>query len=149
MSKRRLLVIIPILVIVILLLIGFLSFRNRAARTEEVLGLPADGLGTMQRVRLALQASGMLDRFNAPVNPEMERFLLEVEPGEGVASVLSKIAEGLSFDPEAMRIYWIYTGADRLINPGRYALSGTLTIPQITDLVTAAGNSLEIGRAHV
>lgn len=142
MSKRRLLVIIPVLVIVILLLIGFLSFRNRIARTEEALGLPADGLGTMQRVRLALQASGMLDRFNTPVNPENERYLLEVEPGEGVASVLLKIADGLSFDPEAMRIYWIYTGADRLINPGRYALSGSLTIPQITDLVTAAGNSL-------
>ena len=140
--KKRYLLILAAGVVVVLIMIGFISFRNRVARTEEVLGLPAGELGTVQRVRLALQASEMLDQFTAAVNPEKDRFLLEIEAGEGVASVLAKIAEGLEMDPEAMRIYWVYTGADRLINPGRYALSGSLTIPQITDLVTAAGNSL-------
>ena len=142
MGKRRFVIIIAVSVVLLLLLIGFLSFRNRIVRTENVLGLPDDGLGTLQRVRLIFQASDMLDRFDSVVNPDMGRFLLDIEIGEDVSSVVGKIAEGLRCDGEALRLYWVYTGADRLINPGRYALSGTLTIPEITDLLTASGNSL-------
>ena len=140
--KKRFLVITISVIVTLLILIGFVSVRNRIARTEEVLGLPAEELSTLQRLRLVLQASDMLELFNSPVAPGKGLFLLDVEQGEGVSSVIEKISGGLAADPEALRLYWVYTGADRLINPGRYALSGSLTIPEITDLVTAAGNSL-------
>ena len=97
---------------------------------------------TIQRIRLALQCSDNLERFSEPVNPSNGRYLLEIESGEGVGSVIDKITDGLAADAEALRLYLIYTGADRQIKPGRYALSGSLTIPQITDLITAAGKSL-------
>ena len=141
-DKKKLVILVSVLIFVLVLFLGALLLHERIIRTEKAIGQADAGLGTLQRIRLALEASAMLEQFDQPVNPERERFLLEIAPGEGVASVLAKIAEGLDFDPEALRIYWIYTGADRLINSGRYALSGTLTIPQITDLVTAAGNSL-------
>ena len=143
MSKRRLWVVISILLVVLLFLIGLvLSVRLRVNRTEQALGPAFENLSSLQRIRLALQCSDVLGKFFEPINPGSGQFLLEIEPGEGVASVIEKIADGLNCDAELLRIYWVYTGADRLINPGRYALSGSLKIPEITDLVTAAGNSL-------
>lgn len=142
-NKRRFWVVISILFIVFFLLIGgLLSVRTRINRTEQALGPASENLTSLQRIRLTLQCSDVLGKIFEPVNPGSGQYLLEVEPGEGVASVIGKIADGLSCDSELLRIYWVYTGADRLINPGRYALAGSLTIPEITDLVTAAGNSL-------
>ena len=141
-NKKRAVILLVIIILVLGLIICAMSLHSRIVLTRETLGPPAEGLSNVQRLKLSLEISEILDRLDSPVNPDKDRFLLEIESGEGVASVLEKVSSGLSIESEAMRLYWIYTGADRLINPGRYALSGTLTIPQITDLVTAAGNSL-------
>ena len=142
MNKKQLGIIAGILLIVLVLLTIFLSIRERINQTEASLGPITGNLGTIQRIRLALQCSDNLKRFSELVNPSNGRYLLEIESGEGVGSVIDKITDGLSADAEALRLYLIYTGADRQIKPGRYALSGSLTIPQITDLITAAGKSL-------
>ena len=129
-------------IILISLLILFFSFREQITRTENTLGPASSSLTTVQRIRLTIQCSRMLDRLTQPVNPETGRFLLEISEQEGTAAVIEKIAEGLGCDPQLLRTYLIYTGADRRIRPGRYVLSGTMTVPQVTDLVTAAGRSL-------
>lgn len=135
---------IIIAVVLALLALGgtLLSIRMRINRTEQALGQAAKELSPIQRMRIALQCGDILGDFTKPVNPLKSRYLLEVEYGENTASVIEKIAEGLECGSEAFRLYWVYTGADRNIKPGRYLLSGSLTIPQITDLVTAAGKSL-------
>ena len=142
MNKKRIIFLFGILLSLALLTAGFLSIRSRIIRTESVLGPASDALGTAQRIRLTLKCAGMLEQFSGPVNPKSGQFLLEVGDREGVSAVISRIAGGLDCDPEALRTYWIYTGADRLIRPGRYVLSGSLSVQQITDLVTAAGKSL-------
>ena len=142
MSKKRLFLLLIVLLLLIAVLISAVSIKNRIRQTEEVLGSPAYATGPLQQIRLTLQCYNILDRVKAPVNPAQGQFILEITPGEGVASVLSKIRDGLNMETEALRLYWVYTGADRLINPGRFVLHGAMTIPQITDLVTAAGESL-------
>ncbi len=142
MTKRQRLLVIIAVVMIIALICGFFSLRHRIIRTETALGPAAEHLPGTQKLRLILRCSGMLERFNSPVNPQSGRFILEIGEQEGVSAVLSDIAGGLDCDPELLRTYWIYTGADRQIRPGRYVLSGTFTVPQITDLVTAAGKSL-------
>lgn len=142
MNKKRLILIAVCAVLILAILAGFLSVRNRIINIEAALGPAAGTLGTAQRIRLTLQCAGLLDRFSAPVNPQAGQFLLEISEQEGVSAVITQIAEGLDCDSDLIRTYWIYTGADRQIRPGRYVLSGTFTVPQITDLVTAAGKSL-------
>ena len=142
MNKKRIIFLSGVLLILLMLVAGCLTIRSRIIRTENALGPASDALGTAQRIRLALKCSGMLERFSDPVDPESGQFLLEIGEGEGVSAVISRIAEGLSCDEETIRTYWVYTGADRLIRPGRYVLSGTLSVQQITDLVTAAGKTL-------
>ena len=141
MNKKHLTILV-IAVLLAALFCGLLMFRNRIRSTEAVLGPAAADLSTAQRIRLLWQWSGSIDRITAPVNPEIDRHLLEIGEQEGASAVLSDIARGLEIDPDMLRSYWIYTGADRQIRPGRYMLSGSFTIPQITDLVTAAGKSL-------
>ena len=142
MNKKRLIFAAAALLIFGLALFGFLSFRSRIIRTESALGPASGSLSLSQRIRLTLKCSGMLDKFEAPVDPAAWQFRLEITEQESVSSVIEKIAAGLNADPDVLRTYWIYTGADRQIRPGRYVLTGDLTIPLITDLVTAAGKSL-------
>ena len=142
MSKKRLLIFGIICLLLLSAFVGVFSVRSRVSQTEQTLGPAAAGLSPLQRFRLAWKCADNLDRFTAPVNPAQGQFLLDIQQGENVNDVIAKIASGLFMEPEAMRLYWIYTGADRLINPGRFVLHGSMTIPQITDLVTAAGESL-------
>ena len=142
MNRKRILILIMIFIIFAVIIGAFLSVHTRITRTEAALGPAADTLTGIRRLRMTLRCSDMLDRFSGPVAPESGKFLLEIKEQEGVSAVIEKTASGLGCDPELLRTYWIYTGADRLIRPGRYALSGSLSIPQITDLLTAAGKSL-------
>ena len=142
MNKKRLILIACGLSVLALILFGFLSFRDRIIRTESALGPASDTLSIPQRVRLTLRCSDMLDRLDAPVNPAAGQFRLEISEQESVSSVIEKIAGGLDFDADLLRTYLIYTGADRHIRPGRYVITGDLSVPLITDLVTAAGKSL-------
>ena len=142
MKKRIAIVIGVVAVIILVLLAGFLSVRSRVEQTEKVLGPGTDDLSSVQKMRIALQCFEKLEQYSKPVNPSKERFLLEIEQDEGVASVIGKISDGLGIEADFLRLYWIYTGADRLINPGRYVLSGSMTAAQITDLVTSAGKAL-------
>ena len=142
MIKKRLILTIAAGVIAAAVFCGFFIFRSRIIRTENMLGPAADGLSDLQRIRLLLKWSGRQEQFSAPINPDADRFILEIGEQEGVYAVLSDIADKLDCDPDLLRSYWVYTGADRQIQPGRYVISGSFTIPQITDLVTAAGKSL-------
>ena len=142
MNKKRLLFFGIICLLLLSAFVGVFSVRSRVSQTEQTLGPAAAGLSPLQRFRLAWKCADNLDRFTAPVNPAQGQFLLDIQQGENVNDVIAKIASGLFMEPEVMRLYWIYTGADRLINPGRFVLHGSMTIPQITDLVTAAGESL-------
>lgn len=142
MKKRVFFLIGAVVLVFLILFIGFLSVRSRIGQVEKVLGPVSDDLSYAQKMRIALQCYENLDQYDKPVNPSKERYLLEIEQGEGVASVIRKISDGLDIESDPLRLYWIYTGADRLINPGRYVLSGSMTAAQITDLVTSAGKSL-------
>lgn len=142
MNRKKLLILIAGGILLLTVSLGFFSVRSRVRRTEDVLGPPTNTLSWAQRVRLALQCGDDLDRFTAPLNPSARGFVLEIGEQESVPAVIARIAEGLGCDADLIRTYWVYTGADRQIRPGRYALTGSLTIPQITDLVTAAENML-------
>ena len=142
MSKKKLAAFIAFGLILLFGIVLILSVRSRIQQTEETLGPSSADLSSLQRFRLELQCSERLGDFSKPVNPAKDRYLLEVRQGEGVNEVIADIAAGLEIDGEALRLYWVYTGADRLINPGRFVLSGTMNIPQITDLITSAGQSL-------
>ncbi len=142
MSKRKIVPLAALILILLLTAAGFFTLRSRISHTESALGPASGTLSTIQRVRLTLKCSGILERFSGPVNPQSGRFLLEIGEQEGISDVISRIAGGLDCDADLIRTYWVYTGADRMIRPGRYVLSGSLSVPQITDLVTAAGKSL-------
>lgn len=140
--NKKLILIITVILLLLIALFGFFTLRSRIIRTESALGPAADTLGTAQRIRLTLKCSGILDRLTGPVNASSGQFLLSIGEGEGVSEVIAAIADGLDCSADMIRTYWVYTGADRAIRPGRYVLSGALSVPQITDLVTAAGKSL-------
>ena len=142
MNKKRIILIVLLSIVLIISLTVLLSIRSRISRTEAVLGPASSEISGLRKIRLTLACADYLEQFSKPVNPGQGNFILEIDQGEGVMSVLSKIAEGMNTDTEALRLYWIYSGADRLINPGRFALNGSMDIPQITDLLTAAGESL-------
>ena len=142
MNKRRLIPVAAAVLVLAAVLTIFLSVRNRIRAAEDAFGPASPSLGTVQRIRLALQCSGLADRLTGLVSGNSGQFLLEIGEQESVSAVIGRIAEGLGCDPELLRVYWIYTGADRQIRPGRYVLSGGMSVPQITDLLTAAGKSL-------
>ncbi len=142
MNRKKLILIIAAVTVIVAALSVVLSIRNAVNRTTEALGPAAESLTPVQRIRLTLQCSGMLERFSAPINERSGQMILEIAEQEGVSSVIGKIAEGLDTDAEMIRACWIYTGADRSIRPGRYVLSGRLSLIEITDLLTAAGKSL-------
>ena len=142
MTKRRIFLIIIAAIALLAVLTGVFVIRSRISRTEAALGPASPEINGLQRIRLTLACENYLEQYSKPVNPNQGNYILEIDQNEGVSSVLTKISQGLNIEPEAIRLYWIYTGADRLINPGRYVLNGSLTIPQISDLLTAAGESL-------
>ncbi|MBR6088522.1 MAG: endolytic transglycosylase MltG [Anaerolineaceae bacterium] len=142
MKTKRNTLLVSAVTFLVLLAVIFLILKDRIRQTEQALGPASDGLGTVQRIRLSLLMADKTKYYGEAVNSAKGQFLLDISQGESVGSVIAKIADGLETDADLLRMYWIYTGADHLINPGRFVLSGKMTIPEITDLVTAAEKSL-------
>ncbi len=142
MPKKRLILIITAGILLAAVFCGFFIFKNRIIQTRNLLGPAAVDLSDLQRFRILLKWSGCPEKFSEPLNPDVDRFILEIGDQEGVSSVLSDIASELDCDPELLRSYWVYSGADRQIQPGRYVISGSFTVPQLTELLSAAGGSL-------
>ena len=68
MNRKWLFIIVGI-IIFLLLFAAFFSIRTRISQTEEILGPVYENLGTVQRIRIALRCSDVLDRFTESVNP--------------------------------------------------------------------------------
>ena len=142
MNKKRLVVLIIVLVLLLGLLMAGLTLRQRLNAVEAALGPASETLSPLNRIRTALRCYAELERFKEPLNPTAGLFLLEISEQEGVYSVLNKIGDGLDTDTGLLLDYWVYTGADRQIRPGRYAVDGTFNVEAVTDLVTGAGKAL-------
>ena len=142
MNKKRLALLICAGVVILVIAAAGLVLRQRIARTEEVLGPASASLSPLNRIRAALRCYPELESYGKPINPAVGTFLLEISEQEGVYSVLNKLRDGLGADTGALLNYWIYSGADRQIRPGRYAVSGSFDVMYVTDLLTGAGKAL-------
>lgn len=142
MKNKKIFFSIVASLILLLVLLGYLIVRNRVVSTEHVLGPGYDGLEGTRKIQLALQCYPYLTEFDKPLNNQKGRTILEIGTGEGALSVIERIAADLDADSEVLRLYLVYTGSDRLIHPGRYVLDGSMSVRQITDLLSASGNSL-------
>ena len=142
MSRKQLFFYLTIGILVIGAGIGLIIIQSKIRQTESKLGPASETLTAPQKLRLVLQCAKKLEQFDLPYNSQSGKFVLEITEQESVSSVINKIAQGLNSDPELLRLYWVYTGADRMVRPGRYALSGKQSVRQITDAVIAAEKSL-------
>ena len=141
MSKKKK-IILTAAVCVLLLLLGIFSVTRRLRQAESCFGTPAETLSAPQRLRILWEHANEAEDLTKPAGTSEARFVIEIGDSQSAASVANAVAEELERDSGLLLDYWIYSGADRSLRPGRYVLTGAMTIVEITETVTMAGNSL-------
>jgi UPF0755 protein len=99
---------------------------------EERFGPPASSLGSLERVRGAVELMLAQTELTQPANPNGEEQTFQVALGESVASVAARLeAAGLIRSAAAFRVYLVYTGWDTSLQAGDYQLSPALSTVEI------------------
>lgn len=144
MSKKTKVILAAAAVGILLLLLGIFSVNRRLRRAESAFGTPAETLSAPQRLRILWEHADDAEELTRPAGTSGMRFVIEISESQSAQSTANAIAEGLALDSGLLLDYWMYSGADRALRPGRYVLTGAMTIPEITKAVTAAENALVI-----
>ncbi len=142
MSKKTKTILTAAAVCVLLLLWGIFSVNRRLRQAESFFGTPAETLSETQRLRILWEHAGDAEELTKPAGTSEARLVIEIGDSQSAASVANAVAEELERDSKLLLDYWIYSGADRALRPGRYVLTGAMTIVEITETVTMAANSL-------
>ncbi len=142
MSKRTKLILIGAAAGVLLILMGIFAVKGRLDRAASYFGTPAETLSAPQRLRILWEHADDAEKLTEPAGEADSRVVIEIGESQSASSAANAIAEGLGCDSSLLLDYWMYSGADRGLRPGRYVLSGAMTIPAITEAVTAAESSL-------
>lgn len=133
--KRRsvflLLVVTALLIGCVGLAAGYLAISSEVA---VLFGEPAEGLSLTQRIAYPLDLYLHKDMMFSPAGTDNLEQSFTIDQGESVSMVCIRLENaGLIPDAELMRTYLVYSGLDRYLQAGQYALS-----PQMTPMEIAA-----------
>lgn len=132
-----------IAVLVLILVLCVVSVWHMQAQTEAELGPVTDALGTFGRFKAIRAVYGKLDEIVTPLDPGAGTQMLSVVENDSAAVVAQNMAEsGLIADADVFVDYLIYSGADRQLMPGRYALSAAMTMPEMAERLSMHGGKL-------
>jgi len=91
-------------------------------------GPPADGISLVQQNLYAFRLRSRIDILTTPVEPRGDPFIFQIESGESVGSIISRLeAHGIITDGQAFRDYLVYKGYDTRLQSGGYQLSSAIT----------------------
>jgi UPF0755 protein len=97
-------------------------------------GQPAAWLTLPQVMEYSARLLVAGSRLSTPLDAGGPEFVFEVQPGESVTSVCSRLEElGIVADGSALRDYLIYTGQDTSLQAGSYRLSPAMTAAEIAN----------------
>lgn len=132
-----------IAVLLVILLCVVITFRFMGARTEAELGPCSDSLSGFSRLNAVRSVYGHLGEITTALDPYAETKMLEVVENDSAGGVAQRMVEsGLISSAEIFVDYLVYSGADRLLMPGRYALSAAMTMPEMSERLTQHGGKL-------
>ena len=141
MAKTRKNRFIPFLMGIILLvfagiIIG-IYFINAVVTRQ--FGKPTENLSLTQRILYPVELFLHRDSLNTPLNSFGEEQSFSIEPGESVSMICIRLEQaGLIRDAELFRTYLVYTGLDRQLQSGQFALNSAMSPVQIAmDLMDA------------
>jgi UPF0755 protein len=107
------------------------------------IGAPATDLSLLERAGLSLYLGLRSDALNV-VSPRSQGGSLAIAEGENAATLASRLAaEGWVSDAAVFRTYLRFTGGDRQLYPGEYAMPPNLTSRALADLLVS-GSSRQI-----
>ena len=117
-------------------ILGFLFFSFWKANTTVIaqFGLPAEGLGWVQRARLTLNLYRQKDLLTTAAPAEGESRKFSVEPDENVRIICARLeSEGFVLSGPAVCDYLVYTGSDRYLQSGTFTLRSGLNTVEVAD----------------
>ncbi len=89
----------------------------------QTFGPPAAHWSIWQVWRLSAELAWYAPSLTRPAAAEGATVIFEVQPQEPVPRILQRLADqGLVQNPEALRVYLLYTGGDRALQAGRFPL---------------------------
>ncbi|NDJ33917.1 MAG: endolytic transglycosylase MltG [Chloroflexi bacterium] len=131
-------------VVTLLGLAGYLLYRSLTASgdpTAVAFDLQVSaGLNPLEAASLRAYLQSNNDRLYTPASSETIQTVFEVEPGQTAAGIAADLrGAGLITDETLFINYLRYYGLDRQLEAGVYALSPSMTIPDIAVTLTDAG----------
>ncbi|MDD5368424.1 MAG: endolytic transglycosylase MltG [Anaerolineaceae bacterium] len=122
----------------ITLLVGGLVYLI-PQQAEAAFGTPSTNLSSLQRLQYSLQLVIKSKALTQPIDLKGKERPFDIQLGESVGSIAERLAkEGLISDPDALRVYLIYTGLDTRLQAGSYTLSPATSPIQIAQALQDA-----------
>jgi UPF0755 protein len=141
MAKQRRNRIIPfilvLLLIVFVVIVGGIYFINAFVVNE--FGKPTENLDLIQRIMYPVELFLHRDSLYSPLNVSGEDQSFVITSGESVSMICIRLEQsGLIEDAELFRTYLVYTGLDRQLQSGEFALNPGMSPVEIAkDLMDA------------
>lgn len=141
MKSKNTLPVLLILLILLCAIVGgiFWALNGYARQVTADFGPPGREMGTTQRLLLTARLISNRKALLEPLQVEGEPMPFEVEQGESVASITTRLQElGLVRSADAVRTYMIYAGLDQSLQAGSYQFSPAMTAVQIAQMMQDA-----------
>ncbi|MBN2149258.1 MAG: endolytic transglycosylase MltG [Anaerolineales bacterium] len=124
------------LMIIIILAAGIWSITTRA---EVLFGHPQPGLHAEQRLVLSIMMVIQADSLTEAAYPGAPLQDFRINQGESIPSITGRLLDAeLITNPAAFRSYLQYTGLDKSIQAGEYAISAGMTPIEIAQIFQQA-----------
>ncbi|MDA1330230.1 MAG: endolytic transglycosylase MltG [Chloroflexi bacterium] len=109
-------------------LVAFFGVSSLTARAAQQFGAPAEELNTIQRAQLGVRLGLRSETLLRPVDPDASEQDFAIEFGEDTRSILARLeASGLIREAALFGDYLVYSGLDRQLQAGEFALSPAMT----------------------
>lgn len=132
MKRKRIILLFSTLILILLAGTG-IRMAGIRQRSEAALGPVSPSLQGLSRWNAIFAVSGNLDQITRPFNPAAASRIIEISQGESAASIAQNLAaQGLISDADIFLNWLLYSGADRQLQPGHYALSAAMSMPEIS-----------------
>lgn len=141
MAKPRRNKVIPLILVLFLIvfavIVGSIYFINAVVANE--FGKPSENLGLTQRILYPVDLFLHRDSLYSSLNDAGEDQSFVIAPGESVSMICIRLEQsGLIEDAELFRTYLVYTGLDRQLQSGEFALNpGMAPVEIAMDLMDA------------
>jgi UPF0755 protein len=122
------------IVLVFLMAATLLVLARIPAEATRLFGEPAAGLSYFDRLSLSIKLISNQDVLLAPLSPGGSDIGFEIDQGESVASIATRmVAAGLIPDADAWIDYLVYRGLDVSMQAGSYRLNPSLNPVSIAE----------------